>query len=170
MDESIKNILLEKHGKLNFNGLIDLIEKSDITIKNTRLYGACGLATCNCVYLDMEMIDLYGDDRMTFYIILHEIGHFKRINRMGKKWMISLLSILDLTIFKDSIVHEEILADRYSCYIYNVLNKKILSRSMTQQLDKEENKNKYSKAIKSLYGYVNNDEKRYDELVQSFLK
>lgn len=168
IDESIRTVLNEKHGDLNFKGLLAHMEASGIDFKASGLIGPIGLATFYCVYIDMEKINAYHD-KMLFFVILHEMGHFKRITKVGKDTIIGMLSLENFEEFFAHVIGEEIAADRYACYCYNLLNREVFPRHHTQQLDKPSNQSKYRFNARMLFGKIQNNEENYKRLLESFL-
>lgn len=169
VDASIKNKLSQLNGRLNFDGLIEFIEQTGFVFKDRDLINAMGIATIDCIYLDIGKLKHYMDD-FIFFVILHEICHFKRISKVGKIETIKLLSLEDFKEFNEHILGEEILADRYACRLFYRFNKKIYPYEMTQQLDQPKKKEEYKEIAKRYFGFIQNNEQRYDELIKSFIK
>jgi len=153
IDEEIKIALNEKHGDLNFKGLLEHMEASGIDFKANPLRGPLGIATYYCVYLDMAKIDYYHD-KMLFFIILHEMGHYKRIANVGKDHIIKMLSLEDFEEFCQHVITEEIVADRYSAYCYYLLNKEVFPKGATQQLENKDRQRQYKSTAKHLFGQI----------------
>jgi len=168
VDEVIKIVLKEKHGELNFNGLLEFMEFSSIDFKARKLRGPMGIATYFCIYLDMDKIDTYHD-QMLFFVILHEIAHYKRIAKVGKEHIIKMLSLEDFEEFCTHVITEEIIADRYGCYVFYLLNKNIFPRGATQQLDIDYRRIQYKNTAKYLFGQIQNNEENYKKVLESFL-
>ncbi len=168
VDEVIKVALKEKHGDLNFNDLLHYMENSGIIFNARRLRGPMGIATYFCIYLDMDKIDKYHD-MMLFFIILHEIGHYKRITKMGKEHVIKMLSLEDFEDFCTHVIGEEIIADRYGSYMFYLFNKNIFPREATQQLDNKYKRSQYKHTTKHLFGKIQNNEENYKKVLKSFL-
>ena len=170
IDESIKKALLEKHGKLNFKALLDFMESTGINYQNRKMRGPLGLATYHTVYINLDAINIYPDN-LLYFIILHEIGHYKRIERMGgKDGVIKMLSIEDLDAFCEHIIGEEIFADRYACFLYQILTKAKFPREATQNLHIKYVQERYKeRSAILLFGKVKNNEEIYHQLIDSFL-
>ena len=170
IDESIKTALLEKHGKFNFNALLAFMENTGINYQNRRMCGPLGLATYHTVYVDLDCINQYPDN-LLYFIILHETAHYKRIERMGgKDEVIKMLSIDDFEEFSKHVIDEEIFADRYACFIYQILNKKKFPREATQNLHLKERQESYkTNSVIRLFGVVQNSEEIYNKLIDRFL-
>ena len=166
MDESIK-IKLKK--EVDLSPLIALMEASGVDFKNRKLNGPFGMATYLSVYLDVDKLLDCFNTRMIWFIILHEMGHFRRIQKMGKDKPISMFSLEDYDAFCNHIISEEIFADRYACFIYYLNNKQEFPRLATQQLYLVENQQRYKMAIQPLFGVVKNKEENYIQLFESYI-
>lgn len=169
IDESIKNHLQNKVGTLDFKALLDFMEASGIEYRKIGLRGAIGLCTDYCVYLDFNKLTQLND-KIMYFVILHETAHYKRMQKMGgKDWVISNLSIKDFDAFCESIITEEIIADRFASYVYFLLNKELYPRKMTQQLDLEDNQPYYRGQLKGVFNVVKNNEENYKNMITNFL-
>ena len=169
MDESIKIALKDKKNGIDLNPLITIMEDSGIEFKNCKLNGPFGMATHLHVYLDLNKIIESFNPSMIWYIVLHEIGHYRRIQKMGKDKMLEMFSLDDFEAFYWHVITEEIFADRYASFIYYKNNKKEFPRNATQQLHLKGNQIKYKGSIEPLFGVVKNNEKNYIELVESYI-
>lgn len=169
IDESIIKILNNKESKLDWKGLLDYMESTGIDYQNKKLRGPWGIATFYCIFLDMDMICRY-DDKLLYFIILHETSHYKRIiKKGGKDGVIKTLSEEDFDVFFNSVVEEEIVADRYASLLYYQFNKISWPREATQQLNLGYKQENYVPIAKLLYGVVKNKEENYIELLESFI-
>lgn len=168
IDEEIKIKIANKHGVLNFNYLLEFMSSSGIKFINRRLKDTLGIATYYCIYLDMEKIDTYPNT-LLFFIILHEMAHYKRINKMGKDIMLKNLSSDNFDEIFKHVINEEIFADRYACFIFNLFNKCEFPRSATQCLNELEKQIPYKETVMSIFGKIKNNEENYKNLVNSFL-
>lgn len=168
MTTEFKNILLDKHGRNNYKALVSFIEDSNINIVNQHLNGAAGFAALNTIYLDFDLIDSHQQDDVLFHIILHEIGHYKRIQKMGKEKLFELLSLSDFEDFCAAVIKEEIFADRYGCAMFYHFNKAVYNRGYTQQLELKSRQNLYKEIAVHLFGVVENNEESYNKLVGKF--
>jgi hypothetical protein len=170
IDESLKTALLEKHGTLDFKALVAFMESTGINYQNRRMRGPMGLATYHTVYVDLAVINQYPDN-LLYFIILHETAHYKRIERMGgKDVVIKMLSIEDFEEFCQHVIGEEIVADRYACFVYQILTKFRFPREATQNLHMKHIQDRYKeKSAVHLFGVVKNNEDVYHQLLESFL-
>lgn len=168
IDESIKTILSLKESDLDFKKLLSFMEDSNITFYDRKLKGPWGIATYYAIFLDIARLDLFAD-KMLYYVILHEMSHFKSISRVGKEGIIKILSNDNFDEFFEHIIIEETTADRYACALFYKFNKQIFPIEGTQQLNIKSNKEKYRGPAKLLFGTVNNSDENYRKLLESFI-
>lgn len=169
IDASIKKLLSKLDGKLKFNNLLKFIEDSGIVFKDRELKGPLGIATLDCVYLDINNLKRFND-RFVFFVLLHETAHFKRITKMGRAEMLNNLSLDDFDEFLSHIFFEEILADRYACRMFYHFNGDIYPWVQTQQLNLPSKQSEYYPMARNYFGKIQNDEKKYYELIEQFIK
>jgi predicted metal-dependent hydrolase len=169
IDESIIEYINELSNRFNKKGLINLMVESECNFYNRELKNSFGFATYDSIYLDVEELKLYSEE-FRIFVILHELCHYKNMKLMGLDGVIDLLSIDDFDVFCSTIIKEEILADRYACYVYQVLNKISYPRVLTQNLHLKEKQIRYTDIAKRLYGIVQNDKEKYKKLIEKFLK
>jgi len=165
MDKSIR----EKLGELpSMKIILDFMESTGIEFRDRDLRGALGIATFYCVYLDINTLLSNVTPQAIGHIILHEIGHYKRIAKLGKEKVISNLSISDFDLFSDSIIEEEIFADRYSCFVHYKLYG-ISTRCYSQGLHIPKKRNEYKGRTLNLFNVIDNKEENYIKLLESFV-
>lgn len=171
LDLSITEFLNEYSTEaLNFKALLEMMQSSGIEFRNRRMIGPLGVATFYCIYLDIEKIKYSCSDKMIYFTILHEMAHYKRICRMGKGTLIEMLSLEDQEAFCQHVIGEEIVADRYACYVYQCLNGKEYPRHMTQQLHLSQAQDLYKPMInRYMFGKVKNNEETYIALWEGFI-
>lgn len=165
MDTSIS----EKLKSIDLEPIVCFMENTDIEFRDRNLAGPFGIATFYCIYLDIDKMINVFDSTTIGYIILHEIGHYKRISKMGKEHVLSMLSSDNFDIFSEHIIHEEIIADRYAGFVYNKLMNTTLPIEITQQLNIESNKIKYVNGTKRLFGVIENNEASYIKTLEGFI-
>lgn len=168
IDENILEELSKKHGRYNFNDLIQFIQNTGFNYRAKRLRGPIAIATLDGILLDMSMIYRYSD-KMLFFIILHETAHMKHISKKGKDVILKDLSNESFRGLCDHIFNEEICADRYACRMFYKLNNEIYPWHETQQLNLENRQLQYEKMVNAYYGKINNDEEKYNSLISSFI-
>ena len=168
LDESIKEQLLNLHSGLNFKDLIKFIEDNNIPITNKRLYKSYGMAAFDMIYLNMDSL-MTINPRKLFFAICHEISHYKRMNKIGFKQTLANLSIDDFEAFKQHILYEEIVSDRYACKLFYIMNNDIYPFEETQRLTLKEQQNRYDSVLHRIYGVIQNDEEKYWGLIKSHI-
>jgi hypothetical protein len=172
LKEELKTTLTEIIKKQNVDGLISFMENSVVEYHMADLRGPLAMATFEGVFIDLKQIMsrvFMNDTRLIYFVILHETAHIKRMKKLGKEEIIKKLSLNIFDEFFEDIVGEELIADRYGCYIYKKLNNEEFPLHMTQQLNLDINKNKYKETVKGVFGRVQNDEKKYKELFEQFI-
>jgi hypothetical protein len=172
LKEVLKTALIKIIKKQNVDGLISFMENSGIEYHMADLRGPFAMATFEGVFIDLKKIMskvLIDDTRFIYFVILHETGHIKRMKKLGEKEILKKLSLSDFEEFFEDIVGEELIADRYGCYIYRKLNNETFPIHMTQQLNLEFHKNKYKDSTRKIFGRIQNNKKNYNDLVNQFI-
>jgi hypothetical protein len=172
LKEELKTELTKIIKKQNVHGLICFMESSDIEYHMADLRGTLAMATFEGVFIDLKQMmnkEFIDDTRLIYFVILHETAHIKRIQKLGKKEILKKLSLSDFEEFFEDIIGEELIADRYGSYIYRKLNNETFPTHMTQQLNLEFYKNKHKDSTKIIFNRIQNDEKKYKELVNQFI-
>lgn len=170
MDINLKKKLLNnKRGPIDLNVLVSFMEETGIDFIPCSLKIALGVATYKNVYLDIKQLSKLYNTKMIAFIILHEIGHYKRAARMGKDGVLKALSDDDFERFSDHIVGEEIVADRYACLVYYKLYNDIFPRNATQQLDIELYRMQYKRTTRPLFGVIQNSDENYEKLLSEYI-
>jgi hypothetical protein len=168
IDEKLKKFLLKEHGEYNFKKLVEYLESRTFDIKLNYLVRATGFTTIDSIYFDLDNLKKHNS-KMIFYIILHEIGHYKRIQKYGSDWVIEMLSISNFDDYFKGIVDEEIFADRFSCYMFYKMNKIIYPWNETQQLNLTSRQEKYKPLANMLFGKINNNKQKYYDFVNQII-
>lgn len=172
LNETLKNILLKNLTDCNIDGLINFMESIDVDYQMADLRGPLAMATFEGVFIDINKIidrSSDGDSRLMYFVILHETAHIKRMKKLGKKEILRNLSLGVFDEFFNHVIGEEMIADRYACFIYNKLNKEAFPLHMTQELNLNNNKERYKQTAKGFFGRIQNDEKKYKELFEQFI-
>jgi hypothetical protein len=171
LNKNLKKALVDNLPSKNVEALICFMENAGVKYYMADLRGPLALATYYGVYIDLNTIKNRGlSEMLIYFIIFHETAHMKRIKRMGKKLLLKNLSTTDFDLFFEHVLGEELVADRYGCYMYYNLTKKVYPKYMTQQLDIKENAERYKGLARQLYGQVDNDENKYKELINKFIR
>jgi len=170
LNKKLKTALVENLSSKNVDSLICFMENTGIKYYMADLRGPLALATFYGVYIDIDNIKSKGVSSMLMYfVILHETAHMKRIKKLGKKEILKQLSLNNFDDFFNHVLNEELIADRYGCYMYYNLTKNVYPKSMTQNLHIKEVADRYKSTARALYGQIDNDEKKYKELVNKFI-
>ncbi len=169
IDESLIECLKDKNGKYDFNQLIEFMEASNIVFKDRTLKNAAGIATYECIYLDSSNFDFKIPDFMIYFIILHEMAHYKRLHKYGEAYFINELSNENYDNLFEHVIYEEILADRYASRVFYILNNKVFPKYYTQCLDDPRKKAAYRYRIDFFFGKIKNNKKNYDDLFKEFI-
>jgi hypothetical protein len=166
LSEDLKTTLLSRLKGFNTEPLFRLMDESDVSYHKTSLRGPLGMATIDAIHIDVDRI---YNDRMLYFIILHETSHYKRIQKFGVKKIIENLSNEDFEKFFQFLLNEELVSDRYGCLLYYKFNKQEYPKSLTQELTNEMNKISFRQSARYIFGRVQNSEERFDEYMNSFI-
>jgi len=170
IDSKIIKNLTDIESNLNFKSLIEFMKSTNIVFIENRIKNSYGMATNDSIYLNTNLMLTRLNDKELFFIILHEIAHYKRIQLIGKKQVIEYFANKDFEVFSEHIIFEEILADRYGRLVYYKLNNKIYPKYSTQCLDDPMIRERYKMGLnKNLFGIIENKEEDYDNLIKSMI-
>lgn len=104
--------------ELDFSGIIDIIKRDNINIKLSRISQRIGGFT---VYNQIHINEWFDSKKMLFFVILHEIAHYKRLS----KYSLDELIIMHKNLFEkkdfEIILTEERIADKYASIIGSYL-------------------------------------------------
>lgn len=167
LTQKIKSFLTIKLKHLNAEGLIRVMEELDVEIVDRKLHNAVGMTMPDKIYLDIDRLR-YHQPKFVYFVVLHEICHYKRIRKVGKKVIVELFKSKNFDEFFAGILKEELIADKYACILYFRFNDEVFPKALTQQLTEEVAQNVYSEFTKTLFGRVEN-EKDYRDLLKSFV-
>lgn len=170
MDRIIAENILNWHydTDLNFIKLLDFINDSNIPIIDSKIVGALGMATYYKIYLDLENIT-NQPPMLRYFIILHEIGHFKRLQKKGLEYHLHKLSSSNVETIYTHILNEETIADNYGMFAFKRLTGNKYPYEMTQQIKEYENKLRYIDTAHSLIGRLNGTEDSYKIMIQQYI-
>lgn len=170
IDKVIAEHLLKWHyeSNLDFIKLLNFINDNSIPIVNSRLTSALGMATYYKIHLDIINIES-KPIMLRYFIILHEIAHYKRLIKKGLDYHLHFLSSNNVNNLYNHLLNEEIIADNYASYVFNKLNDIKYPYEMTQQLKEYENKIKFINTAYSLMGKLNNTEESYKNMISTYI-
>lgn len=161
---------LDGQSDLNFLGILEMIKDIQIPVNSVKLRGQYGLATIYGLYFDFEMLhEKPNNFEFIYYAFLHEIAHYKRINKIGSDYFIESLSTNSLNDYLNFLLNEELIADRWARLIFYKLNGKKLPVWITQQLEIEDNKKRFLLGSYKNFGIINNDKSNYDRLLNDYI-
>lgn len=170
LSKKLKEALIENLPTKNVDDLICFMENAGVKYYMADLTGPLALATFYGVYIDIKKIKSKAVGEMLMYfVILHETAHMKRIKKLGKKEILRNLSNKNFDDFFNHVLGEELIADRYGCYMYYNLTKQIYPKSMTQNLHIKEVADSYKSTARYLFGQIENNEDDYKKLVNKFI-
>jgi len=155
---------------LKFNSILDITDELDVSFQDKKLHNSLGLATLYGLYYDSIKFSKHNiDDKLIMFILLHEIAHYKRMVKLGKEFYLKELSIDDYDEFCESILYEEVFADRWARLMFYKLNNELYPIEMTQQLELNYNRIIYKKSCNFIFGEIKNNEENYKKLVENFI-
>jgi hypothetical protein len=170
MDRRIADHILKWHyeSDLNFIKLLSFIDDNNIPVVDSKLISAVGMATYYKIHLDLDSLD-FQPPSLRYFIILHEIGHYKRLQKKGLEYHLHKLSSTNVNILYNHILNEEIIADKYGMFTFKRLTGVEYPYEMTQQLKDYENKVKFIDTAYSLIGKLNGTEDSYKIMIQQYI-
>ena len=158
----IESVRKNTHNKLNFEGLFDLLETHNVRIRFVEFkVNAVGIATFDCIYVNLNFLHRID---IIYYTILHEMGHYLRINRFGFEYYVEHFLNNTIEDFFKYVINEEIIADRYAGFVGHYLNKdNTCFRNYSQGLEDVNKQEEYKELIEDLFDSIPKD---YDEYVK----
>jgi hypothetical protein len=168
INEAIKKFLESKPPQLDFRCLVKFMEDSNIYFVDSWLVSAVGMTTLDAIHLDLNKL-MHQTDSMIYFIILHEIGHHKKMMKVGRGETIRKLSSDNFEEFTLNMINEEILADRYASRLFYKFNGVPFPAQLTQQLELKERRVSYRKNTLQYFGVVQNDINKYYELLKNYI-
>ena len=170
MDKDIAESLLKWHYNtdLNFIRLMNFINDSNIPVVNTKLINAVGMATYYTIHLDINILELQPP-MLRYFIILHEIGHYKRLQKKGLEFHLHKLSASNVETLYTHILNEETIADNYGMFVFKRLTGLEYPYEMTQRIKDYENKIKFMDTAYSLFGKLENSEDKYKSMIEQYI-
>jgi hypothetical protein len=150
---------------VNFNELIELLERENIPVKAHNEGKFSGLATMYGLYFNLNHL-VQNPNIIVYYIILHEIGHYKRFKKLGKSYILNSFSQDDFNKWANGVIDEEIIADKYAAFTYYKLTGKIIPEYCNQKLHLNYIRERYMCKLKETHVNVENDETKYKETLK----
>jgi hypothetical protein len=170
MDKRVADHILKWHyeSDLNFIKLLEFINGSNIPVVDSKLINAIGMATYYKIHLDLDDLD-FQPPLLRYFIILHEIGHYKRLQKKGLEFHLHKLSSSNVNILYKHILNEEIIADNYGMFAFRRLTGTEYPYEMTQRLKEYENKVKFMDTAHSFIGRLQNNEDSYKSMINQYI-
>ena len=110
--KSFKDHLLENTDQEFVDKLIPYLEGVNI-INASLVHGLIGITKPGLIYLNLETaIKKMGRYGLAF-VILHELAHYKRINKKGKEWYLNHVLRSDEETYVRNTTLEETIADKW---------------------------------------------------------
>jgi hypothetical protein len=168
MDKIVAEHILKWHHEsdLDFIKLLNFITENDLPIINSRLIKGLGIATYYSIHLDINRIETIPY-RLRYFIILHEIAHYKRLYKKGLDYHLSRLSSKNVQDVYEHILLEELIADKYGMVMYYVLTKSYYPYEETQRIN--ENKFKFMDSVNDLISGLENNEDSYKTMINNHI-
>lgn len=127
---------LMRDSGIDFEPIREYIKELDIKIELVKLPKALGFAAVDTVYIDF--LNIYYKDqfkgRLALFILLHEIGHIKRI--LANEKLRDVLDGEDFEAYYDSVFEEEEAANTYAIETFKALtNEDVPQMILLKQAD-----------------------------------
>jgi hypothetical protein len=167
--EKLKDFL-EHHDNLSKIGvdkqkLIDLFQGIDVNVASLQ-EGVGGLCAYDRIFISRSVV---SHPSLFLYVALHELAHYKRIQKMGFDLHLSLLSSENFDTLFEHVVTEEIIADRYASYMFFKLSG-ITCDEYSQNLHRLDVQNFYKPKIKdTIFGKIKNNLDDYNKAVNCLI-
>jgi hypothetical protein len=167
IDEELKESLLKRLKGFDCKSLIDYMEKTKVNYYKASLRGPIGMASINNIYIDVDNIN---NDRLLYFVILHETAHNKRIKKLGIDKFINSISTEVFDDLYRFLLNEEIICDRYGSFLFYIFNKQTYPKSMTQNLTFDLNKDRFKDVARMILGNIKNTEESFENYTKSFIR
>jgi hypothetical protein len=152
----MEDFLVKKLSKLNYQALFSLIGENRIEFIPVRLAGAYGMTLPDRIYVDLYELRRLPDN-VVYFVLLHEIFHYKRYQQLGKQHFINQLSNPNFEELHNHIIDEEMAADKYGCEMYRLFNGQDYPVQLTQMLDDPYRRSMYEKNTKAFFGQIKSE-------------
>tara|TARA_R110000803_G_scaffold74903_6_gene139147 strand:+ start:5234 stop:5752 length:519 start_codon:yes stop_codon:yes gene_type:complete len=167
LNQSFKDHLLENTDQEFVDKLSPYLEGINIINASLRR-GIGGITTPKLIYINLEetirSLGMYG----LAFVILHELAHYKRIKKKGKKWYLNYVLWSDEeTYVKDTILEERI-ADKWGIDMV----KKIYGITMVAPRDIEILSESFSDRTRVMYRNIRDSiktENDWDNMLNSYV-
>lgn len=152
------SIVDKKH---NWGGLGELY--GDVNVILVENLDGAGVSVIGGIYINKH-INMLLPNKLIYFVLLHELYHYKYINKIGGDKLLERLSNDDYDSLCDYIYKEENMANKYAYIMYYHLNKFRFDNHIVV-----ENKN-VEKFANLIYRKINNKITNYNKLVEEWKK
>jgi hypothetical protein len=132
-------------------------------------YRIYGIALWDKILFDSEQIKWLSEEKKLFFV-LHELCHHLRFQKTNKEEFFRVFASDDLDELADSVIKEEIIADKYACFTFYKLTGNTFDKQFTQKLEQEENRLRYKDLVKNFMFKKFKNEEDYIKYVNSIHK
>ena len=165
--KTIKNLIdYYDNSELNFNCLELLILDIDIQIKDF-ICNASAISVDDKIFINSNINNKLNDEKF-YFVILHELAHYKRNIKYNINEMLIKSSKGEFETFFDFLVNQEIFADRYARFCFYILNH--VKTNLSQNLDNENVKLDYKSHAEIIYNNLPDTNKEYNKTLLKFIK
>lgn len=158
----INDIKLDSLDKSKLFKMIENVNYVDAQLP----YMVNGLTVWDKILFDSKQMHWLSEEKKLF-VILHELCHHLRLQKILKRDYFKIFATDDFELLADTIITEEIIADRYACFTFYLLTGNTFDKRFTQNLELSENKSRYKKMIDEYMFNKFNSEEEYFEYVDS---
>jgi hypothetical protein len=128
-----------------------------------------GFAIFDKIVVDKGKFYLLPDTVQVFFL-LHELCHSLRYDKLGVEYHFKTLTNENFDEFADSVVNEELIADRYASIMFYKLTGLTYNRYLTQRLTEPYYRNMYVKHVVPLLFKKFKNRKSYEKFWGKFIK
>lgn len=109
-------------------------------------------------------------DMVQVFFLLHELCHSLRFDKLGTDHYLTLLANENFDEFADSVINEELIADRYASFIFYKLTGLTYNPYSTQRLTEDHYRNQYIKHVVPLLFKKFKNRQAYESFWANFYK
>lgn len=161
LNEDVRKFLLKLDDTtpVNFKGLVELIEEHDIPVIQKGINGGIGFASEFEVYLDILQLDRYHDSRKIAFIILHELSHYFRNQKLEPGHTEKIYRNPDYDAFIVDVIYEEMFANRLAHLLFYQLNGETINFYPSDY-------DHYDVCMQPIYDMVNIGNKTLEDIIE----
>ena len=172
----IKNKIIELGDNINIDlrPITHIMNKIGVHLIDASIVGTTpALCVPGKIYLDLNKIKSIRSYELVPFIMLHEIAHFKRYTNPYLDLDIKTrnIGLLSVDEYCDTVINEELFADRWASLMYYMIYKKQFPIKLTQKLGNKEFLDRYVENIKIIYkAFSHNGDDCRDIMLENFIK